>query len=309
MSKNITSTLRKLKPFMLPIAIALGIIFHNIAGRLTPLSPILIFVMLFITFCRINPRDIRVTRLSFYLILIQIAGAMGAFYLISPLSLTVAQGVMICIYCPTATAAPVITGMLGGSIPKLVTYSLVSNLAVAVTAPFLLPIAGGSTGELTVGEMIAVFHRIAVQVVPLIVAPLALAFIVKALFPKVHHEIGTHQSLGFYTWAISLLIVVGSAVSFVMSEPWSRVPEMIVIALAAGVACGIQFYAGRRIGRACGDRIAGAQGLGQKNTVLAIWLALAYLDPIASVGPAAYIAWQNTINSLQIYYHDRRALG
>lgn len=91
-----------------------------------------------------------------------------------------------------------------------------------------------------------------------------------------------------------------------MGEPWEKVPEMIVVALAAGVACGLQFYLGRKIGGRCGDKIAGAQGLGQKNTVLAIWLALAYLDPVASVGPAAYIAWQNTINSLQIYYHDKR---
>lgn len=307
MSKNLTGTLRTLKPLMLPIAIALGIIFHHVAGQLTPLSPLLIFVMLFITFCRINIRDIRVTRLSFYLILIQVVGAMGAYYLIAPINQTVAQGVMICIYCPTATAAPVITGMLGGSIPRLVTYSLVSNIAVAATAPFILPIVGDGVGHLTVDEMLATFHRIALQVVPLIILPLVLAFVLKAVWPKAHKVIGSHQSLGFYTWAVSLLIVVGSAVSFVMSEPWEKVPEMVVIALMAGVACGLQFYFGRKIGRVCGDKIAGAQGLGQKNTVLAIWLALAYLDPVASVGPAAYIAWQNTINSLQIYYHDKRA--
>ena len=66
--------------------------------------------------------------------------------------------------------------------------------------------------------------------------------------------------------------------------------------------CVLQFYAGRRIGLRFSDRIAGAQGLGQKNTVLAIWMALTYLDPIASVGPAAYVAWQNIINSAQLYH-------
>lgn len=292
---------------MLPIAIALGIIFHKIAGRLTPLSPILIFIMLFITFCRINMREIRITRLSLYLILIQILGAMGVYFLISPINNILAQGLMICIYCPTATAAPVITGMLGGSIPKLVTYSLVSNMAVAVTAPFLLPIIGEGVSHLTYEEMLATFQRIALQVVPLIIAPLILALIVKAAWPKAHNVIANHQSLSFYTWAVSLLIVVGSAVSFVMSEPWERVPDMILLALSSGIACCLLFYSGRKIGNICGDKISGAQGLGQKNTVLAIWLALAYLDPVASVGPAAYIAWQNTINSLQIYFHDKKA--
>ncbi|MDE7236460.1 MAG: hypothetical protein K2N66_01395, partial [Paramuribaculum sp.] len=78
------------------------------------------------------------------------------------------------------------------------------------------------------------------------------------------------------------------------------------LAVGAGVACVLQFVIGRRIGCRCGDRIAGAQGLGQKNTVLAVWMALTYLNPVASIAPAAYIAWQNTINSIQLYHHARR---
>ena len=55
-----------------------------------------------------------------------------------------------------------------------------------------------------------------------------------------------------------------------------------------------------------GDKISGAQGLGQKNTVLAIWMAMTYLNPLSSVAPAAYVAWQNTINSWQLYRHQRK---
>ena len=72
------------------------------------------------------------------------------------------------------------------------------------------------------------------------------------------------------------------------------------------MVCCAQFVAGRKIGRRCGDKIAGAQGLGQKNTVLAIWMSLTYLNPISSVGPAAYVAWQNTINSAQLYVKAKR---
>lgn len=81
---------------------------------------------------------------------------------------------------------------------------------------------------------------------------------------------------------------------------------MLLLAGLSLVVCCLQFYIGRRIGRACGDKIAGAQGLGQKNTVLAIWMALTYLHPIASVAPAAYVAWQNTINSAQLYIKAKR---
>ena len=63
------------------------------------------------------------------------------------------------------------------------------------------------------------------------------------------------------------------------------IPEMLWLAgLSLAVCCG-QFYIGRRIGARCGDKIAGAQGLGQKNTVLAIWMALTYLHPHRLGGP------------------------
>ena len=81
---------------------------------------------------------------------------------------------------------------------------------------------------------------------------------------------------------------------------------MLSIAGISLIVCCLQFYIGRKIGYRYGDRIAGAQGLGQKNTVLAIWMALTFLNPVASIGPAAYVAWQNTINSLQLWFKAKK---
>ena len=80
---------------------------------------------------------------------------------------------------------------------------------------------------------------------------------------------------------------------------------MVLLALGALVACLVQFKIGRIIGGRFGDRVSGGQGLGQKNTVLAVWLALAYMNPMASIAPAAYVAWQNSINSWQLMRHER----
>ncbi len=265
------------------------------------LAPYLIFVMLFITFCRIQPRQLRITSLTWRLLSIQIIGSLALYFAILPFSQDVAQGTFICVFCPTATAAPVITGMLGGSVPRLAAFSLMSNVVMAVTAPFIFSFMGSASMD--IGVSIAI---IAMKVIPLILAPLVLALVLLRVAPGFHSQIATRQSWSFYIWAISLFIVVGRAVSFVMSEPWDKVPEMLVIAFCSLCVCCIQFYIGRRIGRACGDKVAGAQGLGQKNTVLAIWMALTYLNPISSIGPAAYVAWQNTINSLQLYFHQKK---
>ena len=76
----------------------------------------------------------------------------------------------------------------------------------------------------------------------------------------------------------------------------------------AGVAlalCLAQFGIGRWLGRKYGDAVAGGQSLGQKNTVLAIWMAQTFLNPLSSVAPTAYILWQNMVNSWQLYRQER----
>lgn len=297
-----------LKPWMLPIAMAGGIVFHNAMDYLAVLSPYLIFIMLLITYCKINPSELKITRLSWSLLAVQVLGGIGVYLALRPLGETLAQAGFICVFCPTATAAPVITGMLGGSVPRLATFSLVSNFTVAVTAPLLFTLMGahGHGAELS---FIEVAGLISLKVVPLILGPLLLAMALKLTVPRVHKSIATRQGLSFYIWAVSLFIVVGKAVSYVIAhigEPGAGGALMLAIAGISLVVCCLQFIIGRRVGRRCGDKIAGAQGLGQKNTVLAIWMALTFLNPVSSIGPAAYVAWQNTINSIQLWLKARR---
>lgn len=291
----------RIKPWMLPIAMVVGVFCHNIISAVAFLAPALIFAMLLITFCKIDMRHFRVSAMTWILLAAQLLGALTLYFIILPLNEVLAQGAFICLFCPTATAAPVITGMLGGNIQKLVTYSLVSNVAVALTAPLLFTMMGKDV------SFVDSTLTIASKVLPLILGPLIVALLLKATVPGVHATLAKRQGISFYIWAVSLIIVVGRAVSFILSEPTNCIPIMVTLAVLALMLCCLQFITGRRIGKIYGDKIAGAQGLGQKNTVLAIWMALTYLNPVASVAPAAYIAWQNIINSMQIYRKMRKS--
>lgn len=291
--------LARLKPWMLPIAMLCGIFLHGVIDSVQFLAPYLIFAMLLITFCRIRPSEFRLSPLVWWVVAVQIVGAIAVFFAINPFSHDLAEGTMICVLCPTATAAPVITAMLGGSIAVLVAISILSNLALALAGPAFLAFVNESAGVDM--SFIDAFLIILSKVGPMIIGPMAMAFLLLWIAPKAHKALADHQSLSFYLWAVSLILVVGRAVTFAMAEPADRVPEMIALSILAGAACIAQFWIGRKIGLRYGDKIAGAQGLGQKNTVLAVWLATTYLNPISSIAPAAYIAWQNTINSLQIY--------
>lgn len=292
-----------LKTLMLPIAMIGGAALYPWMGYVTFLSPYLIFIMLFITYCKLKISDFKPNKFEVALLLVQLFLAFAAYGITFWWNRTLAEGVFICFFIPTATAAPVITSMLGGSISKVATYSLLCNAVVAVTGPLIFA-ALGEHPEMTFFQS---FRLILIQVFPLILAPLALALFLRYCWSSLHSKIVKMQQLSFYLWSISLFIVVGSCVSFAIQR-WK--PEltftMILLAIGALIACLLQFKIGRIIGGHFGDRVSGGQGLGQKNTVLAVWLCLAYLNPISSIAPAAYIAWQNIINSWQLMRHQNR---
>lgn len=286
---------------MLPIALVGGAVFNKWMGYLTFLSPYLIFAMLFITYCKLSIKDIKPGKFEVWLLVIQMALSAAVYFAMLVLGHTVAEGVFICVFVPTATAAPVITAMLGGNISRVATYSLACNLFVAAVGPVVLA-AVGDKADYTFGQS---FLLILSQVAPLLIMPLITALALRYVFPKLHKRVSEHQQLSFYIWAISLFIIVGGCVSFAINT-WTPEKTMTMVWLALGAlgVCLLQFYIGRKFGMRFGDTVSGGQSLMQKNTVLAVWLALAYMNPIASIGPAAYIAWQNIVNSYQLVRHD-----
>lgn len=260
------------------------------------LTPILIASMLFLTFCRIEIRDMRVGWVHLWMLAIQFVGSIAVYYLLYPLlGETVAQGGMICVMAPIAMAAVVIGGMLGANVATMVTYSLICNLVTALIAPPLLHAFGNGT---------CTFVEIISRVAPTLIAPFVLAQLCRYTWRRGAEWFASHSSLSFYIWLFSLVLVLGRTTCFIIdtdAEPMVEV-ELAIVAL---MLCLMQFYAGRRLGRHFGDVVACGQSVGQKNTILAVWMSLNFLDPVASVAPTAYIVWQNFVNSYQIFRRGR----
>lgn len=285
------------KNLVLPVSMIGGAVFNQWMDKLTFLSPYLLFLMLVVTYCRLEPRDLRIGRRQWLMLSAQWGLAAAVYLLLCGWNRTVASGVMLCVIIPTATAAPVITSMLGGNLGKVAAYSFICNLAMAVFGPLVLAYVG-ERGDIDLLESALL---ICSRVFPLLLLPILIAWLMKRFFPKAHKFAAEHQPLSFYLWAVTLFIVVGSCVSFAIRN-YTPESTVTMIALAAGAlaVCLLQFFLGRRIGRLDGDSISGGQSLGQKNTALAVWIALAYLAPLASIAPAAYIAWQNGLNAWQL---------
>lgn len=298
---------RFLEKYLLPLAMFVGIVFYKQLGALSPATPYLLSVMLFISYCKINWRDIHLSQIHYVLLAIQYLGSITLYFALKPFGEILAQAAMICVFAPTATSAPVVVGLLGGSIGSAATFSLISNLSAALLTPFYFSLMG-SNSDLT---FFTSFLFILKKVVPILVLPFLLAIVLQKASPQIHNKVRSAQILSFYIWAIALTIVIASVIRFVMAQESSNYALEATIASVSLIICLLQFIIGRKIGSKYNRTVTGGQGLGQKNTILAIWLTQTYLNPLASLGPGLYVLWQNLINSYQIWikrYKDGKTM-
>ena len=277
-------------PFLAPVK-------PLVNGIVSFITPWLIFAQLLLTFCKIDMRELKPKRWHLWLLMIQAFSCLiAASVLLIPmgeLNIGIWQGMMVCLICPTATAAAVITSKLGGNAATLTTYTLFSNLLGAVMVPWVFPLVEPHDG-LTLWDA---FWKILGKVFPLLLSPILVAWILKQYVKKVHRWLMEHSGMAFYIWAVALALVMGQTARSLINSDASA----WLVALGGLFTCALQFALGKRIGSAYNDRLSAGQALGQKNTVLAIWMASTYLHPLATIAPGSYVLWQNIVNSYQLW--------
>lgn len=188
--------LQQFKNWMLPIAMIVGGVFYPFVSSLSFLTPYLIFLMLLVPYCKLSFDDMRITRLHVILLGIQILGSLALFGIIALFDPLLAQGTFICVMAPTATSAAVITGMLGGNIAVLATYTLLSNLTVATLSPLVFSLIGSQTA-LPFFESFGIVCR---QMIPLLILPFVIAVLLKRFAPRIHRQLRERQQISFYLW-------------------------------------------------------------------------------------------------------------
>lgn len=183
-----------IKDWTLPIAMAVGagcyFLFHYV-GFMAPLkpavwtvvdilTPALIFAQLFLTFCKVEPALLKVARWHWILLAFQfVASLMMAFVLIflplNEIYHEIFEGALVCLICPTATAAAVVTDKLGGSAARITVYTLMSNILAAIFVPAVFPLVEDHAG---LGFMHA-FMKILGKVFTLLICPFLLAMLLR----------------------------------------------------------------------------------------------------------------------------------
>ena len=311
-----------LRDWSLPIAMLGGVVMYLlytniplfdgthdfVSSVISYLQPGLIFAMLFVTFCKVRVKELKPARWHLWLLAFQILSfiAISLTIAFSPnMSETVRvllEAAMMCLLCPTATAAAVITARLGGNSASLISYTMQINIAVALVAPLMLAMSHPVEGM----SLTASFLLIMSKVFPLLLCPLLCAELVRRFMPRLHSLLVTKgRNLPFYLWLVALSLAIAMT-SRAIAHSSLSVWVMAGIAVVSLVCCLVQFAFGRYIGRRNGEVIAGGQSLGQKNTVFAIWFAYTFLTPVTAIAGGFYSLWHNLVNTWQLYKYNHK---
>ena len=268
------------------------------------LMPVLIFMILYLTFVKIRIDSLRPQAWHFWLqgIRTALSAVMVALVAAAPsVELKIVlEGVFICFICPTAATAPVVTEKLGGSIESLTVYTLIANMVTAVIIPSFFPLVEKGAG-ITFGFA---FWMILKRVVTVLLLPLCLALLTRRYLPRVAEFMKRQSNLAFYIWGVNLSIVMGMTMHNILTAQVTGLTLAMLLVLPLGVTL-LQFSIGKGVGRFYGQSVSAGQALGQKNTIVGIWLTVTFLNPTAAVAPSAYVIWQNLVNSWQLWYKGK----
>lgn len=314
--KGLWSFFRK---FSLPCSLVIGAVVYlvfahvsflepigdSVGPHLVHLMPAVLFALLYVTFCKIEIKEMKPQAWHFILQLIRTSLAalmVVAIYLFGHNFETklVLEGAFICFICPTAAAVAVVTEKLGGSIGSLTTYTVIANLFTMVIIPFLFPMVEKEADVSFLYMSMMVFRN----VTTVLVVPLVLALLTRKFLPKFAEMVKSVKDLGFYMWCFNLTILMGETVRNICHAPVSGwiLALLLIVPL---LVCLIQFAIGKAVGHHYDASISAGQALGQKNTIVGIWLTLTFLNPLAAVAPGAYVVWQNLVNGWQLWYKQK----
>ena len=295
---------------------------------LKPTLPFWIFFMLFFTFCKVNPLDLRLHKWHWVVLITQMVFSFATYTLVLQLTNDpiLAQGLLMCFIMPTATAAPIIAGKMGGSIQNLTTFTLLSNFATAIIVPATFPLINPAADMTFWPAFLLILSRVA----PLLLLPFFSAWLLRVLYKwrtKKDFVLSKRAAqIPFYLWVCSIIVLTSVVTETTITHFYSQLSNIITLLICSFFACLLQFGLGKLIGywwpapskgrdyqdvlinpaaapktMAGVSSITAGQAFGQKNTSLGVWMAQTYLNPLAALGAAAYIIWQNLFNSAQLF--------
>lgn len=283
-----------LKSLLILLALAAGLLLPQLDDYTYTLRPFLM-VLLFFSFVGVKiDRSIFAWRQALAAALLVPIGfivyQLGSWYA-ADLGLTL----LLMGLAPTAVITPVLAQIMHRRVEYMVGALIVTHLVFALLMPLVLPgLLGVVLSLRSLGELIFVIGST-------VAGPLVLGQLVRRSSKRATAILGKLQPYTFVLFLSNIAVAAGSLSHYLQygeGAPWA------FIGIAAGciaVLMVFNFWLGQRIAPV-GYGVEGSLALGRKNTMLSIWIALEYINPLVVLGPMLYILLQNIFVAGQIAY-------
>ncbi|MEI2386713.1 bile acid:sodium symporter family protein [Breoghania sp. JC706] len=237
-----------------------------------------------------RPFEVGIGVVSQFLIMPLIAVGLTS---VIPMSPEVAAGVILVGCCPGGTSSNVMTYLSRGDLALSVACTSVTTLLAPFVTPFLVWTFASQYLPVDAGAMF-------LSIVKIVLAPLALGFILQKLAPKLVRAAVPALPLV----SVAGIVLIVAAVVAVSKGKIIESGLMIfaVVVLHNGLGYLLGFFAARTFGLSLAKRKAIAIEVGMQNSGLGAALASAHFSPAAAVPSAIFSVWHNISGALIANY-------
>ena len=286
-----------LKSVLILLALGAGLLLPSLNGFTYTLRPFLM-TLLFFSFLQVRLDRSIFSRYQWWIALLLPPLGVGVYFLGAAYEPDLGLTLLLMGLAPTAVITPVLAGIMRRRVGYMVGAIMVTHAVFAVTVPLVLPwllgvvLSPAALGRLvlTIGSTIAV--------------PLILGQLVRYYGGPVRGILARAAPFAFALFLSNVAVAAGSLSYYLRYESTTPLLFVVITALAIGLLMLLNFGIGGYLSPA-GHTVEGSLALGRKNTMLAIWIALEYVNPLVVLGPMLYILLQNVFVAGQIIYVDR----
>ncbi|NJB87723.1 BASS family bile acid:Na+ symporter [Lewinella marina] len=287
-----------LKSVLILLALAVGLLLPQLDAYTFTLRPFLM-TLLFFSFLDVRIDRSIFSRQQLFAACLLPAIGLGCYYAGRWYDEDLGLTLLLMGLAPTAVITPVLAQLMQRRAAYMVGAIIITHAAFALIMPVLLPQLLGV--DLSLESLGLLVYTIGSTVAgPLILGQLARRYgggLAQGL-----RRIGPYA---FVLFLSNIAVASGSLSHYLRYESHTPVAFMLVAAGGIGLLLLTNFVLGSRLAPE-NHRVEGSLALGRKNTMLSIWIALEYINPLTVLGPMLYILFQNVFVAGQIVYVDRK---
>jgi BASS family bile acid:Na+ symporter len=242
-----------------------------------------------------RPKDVAIGVVGHYLIMPGIAFLLALALRLPP---DIAVGVILVGCCPSGTASNVMTFLAKGDVALGVSIASVSTLIAPLATPALVSLLAGKWMAINTGSLF-------MDIVQVVILPIALGVVVKALFAR--QAAASVKALPLVS-TMTIVFIIAIIVSLNQPKILSNgllILVAVILHNLLGFALGYGFA--RLFGMDLAKRKAVTLETGMQNSGLGAALAAAHFSPLAAVPSALFSVWHNLSGSALATWFARRA--